>query len=158
MAPAAMRLISPSAAVFLVESGLVEEAAAFQEPRALLRGYFDVAGRQEKHLVGNTLHAAVERVRQAAGKVDQPLREILVGALEIEDDGNRLLELVRDLLRVIEAARDDEMDAHRGGSRNGRNARPEEAVRSFAGSGSVQSSNSRSRRRGASRRTFGRSA
>src|SRR6266508_3887672 len=109
MAPAAMRLISPSAAVFLVE-----EAAAFQETRALLCGNFDVAGRQEKHLVGNTLHPAVKRVRQAAGEVDQALREGLVGAMEIEDDGNRLLELVRDLLRVIEAARDDEMDAHRG--------------------------------------------
>src|SRR6266508_3190699 len=95
MAPAAMRLISPSAAVFLVE-----EAAAFQETRALLCGNFDVAGRQEKHLVGNTLHPAVKRVRQAAGEVDQALREVLVGALEIEDDGNRLLELVRDLLRV----------------------------------------------------------
>src|SRR5437868_14943794 len=92
---------------------LVVEAAAFEQPRAFLRGDLHVARREQEDLVGDPLHAAVERVRQAAGEVDQPLRELLIRPLQVEDDGDRLLELVRDLLRVVEAARDDEVDARR---------------------------------------------
>src|SRR5437899_11420062 len=92
---------------------LVEEAASFEQLGALLGGDLDVARGQQEDLVGHALHAAVERIGEAAGEVDQPLREILVGALEVEDDGDPLFELVRDLLRVVEAARDDEMDADR---------------------------------------------
>src|SRR3954471_11559237 len=96
---------------FLALLRLVEEAAALEEARSLLGGDLDVARREEEDLVGNALHAAVEGVRQAAREVDQPLRELLVGALQVEDDGDRLLELVRDLLRVVEAARHDQVDA-----------------------------------------------
>src|SRR5262249_59421087 len=36
-----------------------------------------------------------------------------VRALQVEDDGDRILELVGDLLRVVEAPRDDEVHAYR---------------------------------------------
>src|SRR5579884_1392947 len=97
--------------------GLVEEAAALEEARALLGGDLDVPRRQQEHLVGDALHAAVERVRQAAAEVDQPLRELGVRALEVQDHRDPLLELVRDLLRVVEAARQHEM--HADGARAG---------------------------------------
>src|SRR4051794_40950088 len=82
---------------FLALLRLVEEAAALEEARALLRRDLDVPRRQEEDLVGDALHAAVERVRQSARKIDQPFRELLVGALQVEDDRDRLLELVGDL-------------------------------------------------------------
>ena len=73
----------------------------------------DVGGRQQEDLVGDALHAAVQGVREAAGEVDQPLRELGVDALQVEDHGRVVLEAVGDLLRVVEAARDDEVHAHR---------------------------------------------
>src|SRR5215467_8750848 len=98
---------SPPAAPFLC---LVEEAP-LEHPRPVLGRELDVRRGEEEDLVGDPLHAAVERVREAAREVDQPLRELLVGALEVEDDRDRLLELVGDLLRVVEAPRDHEVDA-----------------------------------------------
>ena len=83
-------------------SGLVEEAL-LDQPRALLGRDLDVARREHEDLVGDALHAAVERVGEAAGEVDQALGEVGVGALEVEDDRDRVLELVRDLLGVVEA-------------------------------------------------------
>src|SRR3954452_20379285 len=53
---------------------LIEEAAALEQPRALLSGYLDISRRQQKHLVRDALHAAVERIRQAAREVDQAFR------------------------------------------------------------------------------------
>src|SRR5437762_13413524 len=78
--------------------GLVEEAAALEHAGALLGGHFDVPRRQQEDLVGDALHAAVERVREAAAEVDQALRELLVGALKIQDHRHALLEPVGDLL------------------------------------------------------------
>src|SRR2546423_10197331 len=124
MATPAITLSSAGTAVSLL--GLVEEAAALEEAGALLCGDFDVARRQEEDLVGDALHPAVERVRQPTGEIDQALGEILVRALEVEDDGDRILELVRDLLRVVEAARHDEVDPHGGGPRNRGDARPQD--------------------------------
>ena len=72
----------------------------------------DVARGQHEDLAGDPLHAAIQRVRQAAGEVDEPLGELGVGALEVQHDGDRLLELVGDLLRVVEGLGDDEVDAH----------------------------------------------
>src|SRR6266540_7056873 len=118
-----MALSSSSGLVVL--SGLVEEAAALEEPRPLLGRDLDVSRREQEHLVGDALHPAVERIRQAAGEVDQALGQILVGALQIQNDRDRLLELVRDLLRVVEAARDDQVDAHRGRSGYGRDPGPQ---------------------------------
>src|SRR3990172_9252018 len=92
---------------------LVEEAASLEQLRPLLGGELDVRGRQQEDLVGHALHAAVQGVREAACEVDQPLRQLLVSALEVEDDGNRALELVGDLLRVVEAARHDEVELAR---------------------------------------------
>src|SRR6476646_8069189 len=89
---------------------LIEEAAAFQELRALLGGDLDVARGEQEDLVGDALHPAVECVRQAAGEVDQALGELLVGALEVEDHRDAVLEPVGDLLGVVEAAREDEVD------------------------------------------------
>src|SRR2546430_12560720 len=98
-----MERISGCAAAFL---RLVEEPAALQHPGPLLRRDLDVLRREQEDLVGHALHAAVERVREPAREVDQPLRELRVAALEAQDDADRLLELVGDLLRVDEAARD----------------------------------------------------
>src|SRR5438552_7341682 len=52
-----------------------------------------------------SLHDALP-ICEPAREVDQALREFLVGSLEVEDDGDRVLEPVRDLLRVVEAARE----------------------------------------------------
>ena len=88
---------------------LVEEAL-LDQPRALLGRDLDVARREQEHLVGDPLHAAVERVGEARGEVDQALGEVGVRALEVEDDRDRVLELVRDLLGVVEALGDDQVD------------------------------------------------
>src|SRR5213596_3486827 len=110
-----IRLAFGAKAVLPRRSGLVEEAA-LQQARPLLGADLDIAGRQQEDLVGNALHAALERVGQAACEVDQPLRELGVSALQVQDHRNQVLELVRDLLRVVEAPRDDEVDARRGGA------------------------------------------
>src|SRR5919106_4630701 len=60
---------------------LVEEAASLEHPRAFLGGDLDVLRRQQEDLVGDALHAAVERVGQAAREIDQPLREVDLGSL-----------------------------------------------------------------------------
>src|SRR3982751_3688331 len=72
------------------------EAAALEEARAFLGGDLDVPGREQEDLVRDALHAAVQRVRQPAREVDQPFRELLVGALEVEDHRDPLLEAVGD--------------------------------------------------------------
>src|SRR6266702_1043770 len=102
-----MRPGSPRTGVLL---RLVEEAA-LEHPGAILRRQLDVARREEEDLVGDALHPALERVREAAREVDQPLRKLGVSRLEVEDHGNAVLEPVGDLLRVVEAAREDEVDA-----------------------------------------------
>src|SRR2546423_3464517 len=123
MAPPPIRLSSGSRGLVLAALSLVEEAAALEEACALLGRHFDVSRRQQENLVGNALHAAVECVGEAAREVDQALGEILVGALQVEDDRDRLLELVRDLLRVVEAARHDEVNADGGRPWDGGDAR-----------------------------------
>src|SRR3954453_2216332 len=92
-------------------SGLVEEALLY-ETGALLRGDLDVARREQEDLVGDPLHAAVERVGEARGEVDETLRELRVRALEIEDHRHGVLELVRHLLGVVEALRYDQVHLH----------------------------------------------
>ena len=57
--------------------------------RALLRRDLDVARREHEDLVGDPLHAAVERVGEAAGEVDQALGEVGVDALQVQDDRDR---------------------------------------------------------------------
>src|SRR6476619_8592295 len=92
---------------------LVEEAP-LEHPRPVLGRELDVGRRQEEDLVGDPLHPAVERVREPAGEVDQPLGELRVGGLEVQDHGDAVLEAVGELLRVVEAAREDEVDTRRG--------------------------------------------
>src|SRR6059036_2376818 len=89
---------------------LVEEAL-FDQPGALLRGDLDVARREHEHLVGDPLHAAVERVGQPAGEIDQALGQIGLDPLQVQDDRHVVLEPVGDLLGVVERLRDDEVDA-----------------------------------------------
>src|SRR5918994_3904828 len=91
-------------------SGLVEEAL-LDQPRALLRRDLDVARREQEDLVGDPLHAAVERVGEAGREVDQAHGQLVVGPLEVEDDRDRLLELVRDVLGVVEGLGDHEVHA-----------------------------------------------
>src|SRR5215212_4645655 len=110
MFPAPMRpsFIAPEAYP-ATGSALVEEAL-LDQPRALLGRHLDVARREQEHLVGDPLHAAVQRVGESGGEVDQALRELGVGALEVQDHRHGVLELVRDLLGVVEALGDDEMN------------------------------------------------
>ena len=91
-------------------SGLVEEAL-LDQPRALLRRHLDVARGEEEDLVGDLLHAAVERVGEAGGEVDEALGEVAVDALQVHDHRDLVLELVRDVLGVVEGLGDHEMDA-----------------------------------------------
>src|SRR3954451_1552565 len=95
----------PAAGLALVEEALLDQFGA------LLGRDLDVARREEEHLVGDPLHAAVERVGEAAGEVDQPLGEVGVRALEVQDHRDPVLELVRDVLRVVEGLGDDEVHA-----------------------------------------------
>ena len=53
-------------------SGLVEEAF-FDEPGPLFGGDLDVPGGEQEDLVGDPLHATVERVCEPRGEVDQAL-------------------------------------------------------------------------------------
>src|SRR5215208_2675826 len=91
--------------------GLVEKAA-LEEAGLLLGGDLDVLGCQQEDPLGDPLHAATEGVGHARGEVDQPLRELAVGRLKIDDHRLRALELVGDLLGVVEASWGD--DVHRG--------------------------------------------
>src|SRR5437763_11744915 len=93
-------------------SGLIEEAA-LDQPLALFRGDLHVPRREEEHLVGNALHPAVEGVSEAAREVDQPLRQLVVDSLQVEDHRDRILEAVGDVLRVLEALRQHEVHLHR---------------------------------------------
>src|SRR6476620_540503 len=104
MLPAPMR---PSTTV----SALVEEAL-LDELRALLRRDLDVARREHEDAVGDPLHAAVERVGQATGEVDEPPLELVLGRVQVQHDRDPVLEAVGDLLRVVEALGDHEVDAH----------------------------------------------
>ena len=126
----------------------------------LLRADLHVARGEHEDLAGDPLHAAVQRVREAAGEVDEALGELGVGALEVQHDRDRLLELVGDLLGVVEGLRDDEVhaDVAVAGARR-RAAGRVVGRRAARGSSSGKMSSKSSRRglRGARRRTFGRS-
>src|SRR5260221_4321223 len=80
---------------------LVEEAAPLEQLSALLGAHLPVSRSEQEHLVGNALHASVERVGQATCEVDQPFRELPVGALQVQVKGNPLFEAVVDLLPVV---------------------------------------------------------
>src|SRR6478752_840254 len=108
MASSTMALPSCRGGYFL---RLVEEAAALEEGSALLGGDLYVSRREQEDLVGDALHAAVERVGQAAREIDQALRQIGVRALQVQDDRDGLLELVGHVLGVVEALGNDEVDA-----------------------------------------------
>src|ERR671927_95053 len=90
---------------------LIEEAAPLEQAGALLRRDLDVARGQQENLVRDALHAAVEGVREAAREVDQALRKLLLGRLQIQDHRDPVLEAIRDLLGVLERVRDDKMHA-----------------------------------------------
>ena len=90
-------------------SGLVEEAL-LDEPSLLLGRDLDVARGEQEGLLGDLLHPAVEGVGEAGGEVDQPLGELAVGGLQVEDHRDGRLEPVGDLLGVVEASRGDEVD------------------------------------------------
>src|SRR3954469_26004697 len=115
-ASAAAMLPAPISATFIRAhgtergSGLVEEAL-LDQPRALLGRHFDVARREQEDLLGDLLHAAVERVGETRGEVDEALGEVAVDALEVDDDRDLVLELVGDVLGVVERLRDHEVHA-----------------------------------------------
>src|SRR5947199_293906 len=91
-------------------SALVEEPL-FEQPCALFRRDLDVARGEQEHLVGDPLHPAVECVGQAAREVDQALGQVVVGVLQVQDHGNRVLELVGNVLDLVEVLGRHEMDA-----------------------------------------------
>src|SRR5215204_4096211 len=90
---------------------LVEEAA-LEQAGLLLGRDLDVLGREQEDPLRDPLHTAAERVGHAGGEVDQPLRELAVGRLEVDDHRLVPLELVGYLLGVVEAPWSD--DVHRG--------------------------------------------
>src|SRR5450759_5008280 len=92
-------------------SGLIEEAL-LDQPRSLLGGDLDGAGGEHEDLVGDALHAPVERVGEARGEVDEALCEVGVRALEVEDHGDPVLELVGDLLGVGEGLGHHDVPPH----------------------------------------------
>src|SRR6476659_11325150 len=96
--------MNPSCTAARKGLGLVEEAALHQTS-TLLGGEMHVARSEQESLVGDALHAAVERVGQSAGEVDQALGHVGVGLLQVEDHRDLILELVSDLLRLIETLR-----------------------------------------------------
>src|SRR3954447_7652029 len=101
--------MAPPSRPGLVLLRLVEEAAALEQRCSLFGGDLHVPGREEEDFVGDALHAAVQRVREPAREVDQALRQLGVGALQVEDHRDALLVAVGDLLRVVEAARQHEV-------------------------------------------------
>src|ERR1700710_2085209 len=90
-------------------SGLVEEARV-EVARLVLGGQLDVLGREQEDLVGDALHAALERVGEPGGEVDQPLGEARLDGLQIDDDRDAALVAVADRLRVVERARNAQVD------------------------------------------------
>src|SRR5687768_7576893 len=90
--------------------GLVEEAL-LDERGALLGGDLDVARGEQEHLVGDPLHAPVQRVRQPRHEVDEAHGQVGVRALQVDDHRDRLFELVGDVLGVVERLGYDEMHA-----------------------------------------------
>src|SRR5690349_4785540 len=73
--------------------GLVEEAA-LEDAGLLLGRHLDVLGREQEDALRDPLHATAERVGHARGEVDQPLGELAVRRLEVDDHRLRALELV----------------------------------------------------------------
>src|SRR6476469_8464981 len=112
-------------------SGLVEEAALHQH-RLVLGGDGHAGGRQQEHAVSDALHRAVKRVGQAAGEIDQPLGQIRLGGLQVDDHRHLGLEAVRDLLGVIVRPRDDQAYLRRGARRLGRMAVADHGARPSA--------------------------
>jgi len=112
------RAQGPGPSLRLVEEPLLDQL------RALFGGDLDVARREHEHAVGDALHAAVQGVGQAAGEVDQALGQIGVGALQVQDDRDVVLELVGDLLGVVERLGDDEVHPHAAVAPAGRRAAP----------------------------------
>src|SRR4029450_2112274 len=84
------------------------QAARLQPLLVLLRN-LDARRGQEEHLVVDFPHRAAHRVRQSAREVDQATLEIAVEAAQVEDDGLVGLQVVAELLRVVEAARLDDV-------------------------------------------------
>src|SRR5581483_1656989 len=107
--PTASSTMAPRSRPSPVLLRLVEEAAALEQLSPLLGGDLHISRREEEYLVGDALHAAVQGVGEPAREVDQPLRQLGVGALQVEDHGHPPLEPIRDLLGVVEAAREDEV-------------------------------------------------
>src|SRR5215210_724929 len=103
----------PQAPAGRAGSGLVVEAL-LDQPCTLLSGDLDVARCEHEDLFCDLLHATVERVGQARGEVDEALGELGVGALEVEDYRQVVLELVGHLLCVVEVLGNDEVDLDAG--------------------------------------------
>ncbi len=104
-------------------------------PGAFLGRHLDVARREQEDLVGHPLHAAVEGVGEPAAEIDQALRELGVGALQVDDHRDVDLELVGDLLGVVEVLGD-----RRGAPRRAAGAAPRAAARRRARAGRAGSS------------------
>ena len=62
-------------------SRLVEEPALVQHARPFLGRDLDVARGEQEDLVGDALHAPVQRIRETACEIDQPLLESSLSAL-----------------------------------------------------------------------------
>jgi len=105
-------------------TGLIEEAALFEEAPALLGRDLHALGGDEKDLVGHRLHRAGESIGEAAREVDQAPSQLWVDRLQVHQHAEAVAELVADLLGVVERGRLYEMDALRHRRRRGRAHQP----------------------------------
>src|SRR3990170_455370 len=76
-------------------SELVVEVAA-GDPLAIFGGHVDAARREQVHAVGDHLDLAVEPVHETGGEIHQTAGDRVVGALQVHDHGDPVLEPVGD--------------------------------------------------------------
>src|SRR5690242_18973944 len=72
------------------------EKAPFHYPCLVFRGYLDVGGGQQEHLVGHALDAAAQPEDQACGEVNEPLGVAVHHLREIHDHRCAVAEVLTD--------------------------------------------------------------
>ena len=72
---------------------------------ALVAAHRNVLGRQQEHLAGHPLDAAVERFGKSAAEIDQSTRFGIRHLRDVDDDRHAVTEVLGDDLHVFERAR-----------------------------------------------------
>jgi hypothetical protein len=69
-------------------------------PAPFVGGDLHIGWGEKQHLVGDLLHAPVQRVGSAAAEVDQPPGQLAIDALQVDDHRLILPEMIGDLLCI----------------------------------------------------------